>query len=67
MQKLGDRFSLVLGSLCYVTFLGAFILPLKRAEYPDNETLQNMYWFIYISLLIGATLCGFGASILWVA
>jgi len=53
--------------MCYVTYLGAYILPLKRTEYPDNETLQGMYWFIYVSLLVTAAICGFGASILWVA
>jgi hypothetical protein len=37
--KLGDKLSLAIGALCYVAYLGAFILPLKRSEHKDSKTL----------------------------
>lgn len=48
VTKLGDKLSLAIGAFCYVAYLGAFILPLKRSELKDNETLQNMYNFIIV-------------------
>ena len=55
------------GALCYAFYVGAFILALERAENPNSETWKNLYWFIYAFILVSAALCGFGASILWVA
>ena len=58
-----------LGSLCYVFYLGSFILPLMRSEFPNNGIMQStaMYWFIYVFQLVSAIVCGFGASIFWIA
>jgi len=67
VERLGEKCAMTVGGLCYVLYCAAFILPLKRTENPENETLQNMYWHIYVSLIVGAVLVGFGASILWVA
>jgi len=39
VRKLGDKWAMTVGGLCYVLYCAAFILPLKRTEYPENETL----------------------------
>jgi hypothetical protein len=39
VTKCGDRLSLVLGGLCYVAYMAAFIAPTFRYENPDNQTL----------------------------
>jgi len=65
--KLGHRFSLLLGALTYSIYISAFILPIERANNPDNKTLQSMYGAIYGILIGVAALNGFGASVLWVA
>jgi len=67
VEKWGEKRTMTIGGLCYVFYCAAFILPLKRTEQPENETLQGMYWHIYFSLIFGAVMVGFGASILWVA
>jgi MFS family permease len=37
-----------------------------RAEYPENETLQNMYGFIYGLIFFCSMISGFGNALLWV-
>merc|ERR1712228_323354 len=66
VKKLGERCAMCLGSMTYTLLSASFILPLKRAENPENKTLQGMYTFIYVSLLVCALILGWGASILWV-
>ena len=39
VNKMGERCALGCGSLCYVFYLGAFIPPLLRSEYKENQTL----------------------------
>jgi len=39
VNKLGVKCALGCGALCYVFYLGAFIPPLLRSEFPENKTL----------------------------
>lgn len=64
---LGDKWTMFVGALCYAFYVGAFILALERSEHPDSEKWASMYNFIYGFILVSAAICGFGASILWVA
>ena len=64
---LGDKWSLTLGALCLGTYVGATILPLEMQENPDDKSLQKLHEVAYGLTLVGAAICGFGASILWVA
>jgi len=67
VHALGDKWSLILGSLTYAIYTASQILPVLRSENPDNKTLHNMYNFMYGLILFTAALNGWGASILWVA
>lgn len=67
VHALGDKWSLILGSLTYAIYTASQILPVLRSENPDNKTLAGMYNFMYGLILFTAALNGWGASILWVA
>jgi len=67
VKKLGARYSIVIGALCYSTYVATFILPAFRTENPGSTLFLLNKTFIYVLILICACLAGFGASILWVA
>jgi MFS family permease len=67
VRKLGVKWCIVLGCMTHVLQTGSQILPLERAEHPTNQTLQNMYGFIYGMNICLSAINGFGNSILWVA
>ena len=48
-------------------FLASFMLPLIRNRYPENETLNDMYGFIYYILVQNSFISGFFQSCFWVA
>jgi MFS family permease len=64
---LGDKYSLIIGSLTYAIYTASQVLPVLRSEHPDNKTLHDLYGFMYGLILFTAALNGWGASILWVA
>ena len=57
---------MTIGALFYMLYLAIYILPLERSEHKDNETLQNLYWFIYVSILVVSIVTGFGGGLIWV-
>lgn len=59
--------SLVIGSFCYCFFVASFILPAYRSEMPNSDLFLLNRTFIQVFVLFGASVNGFGASILWVA
>ena len=64
----GERFSMVVGALCYTLYTGCFILASGRNKYSDQDDLWLFNKsFIKAILLISAAVNGFGAAILWVA
>ena len=67
VRKLGAKTSLVVGSLCYSFYVGAFILPALRSQHLDSTNGLLNYSFIYSVILFAACINGFGASLLWVA
>ena len=67
MHCLGDKYSLIIGSLTYAIYTASQVLPVLRSEHPDNKTLHDLYGFMYGLILFTAALNGWGASILWVA
>jgi hypothetical protein len=65
VRKLGDKYAFSLGTFCLSFYIGGFFLPMMRAEYKDNETLQGMYGFIYGFILFCAIMGGLGNALLW--
>ncbi len=69
VNKVGTRFSLVLGGFCYFFWVLCFLCPAYYHKYKDDEPSifllnVNFIWFIEI---FAAAVNGFGAGILWVA
>jgi hypothetical protein len=60
VNKLGERMSLFLGSCSLLLNVLCYILPTLRSENPDNETLRDMYWFIYVLIMAANVFTGFG-------
>jgi Ion channel regulatory protein UNC-93 len=67
VNYLGAKISLVLGSACYVFYVGSFIFPALRTEYPLSDSIFLDRTFIQVTIMITAIIIGFGAAILWVA
>lgn len=67
VNKLGERMSLVVGSLCYALYVATFILAAFRNENPDSTSWILNKQLIAWLILITAAINGFGAGILWVA
>jgi len=67
VKKLGAKYCLVLGALCYSSYVATFILPAFRTENPDSTVFILNKTLIEVLILGCAALSGFGASILWVA
>jgi hypothetical protein len=59
--------SLVIGAFCYTFYVASFVLPAFKAQMPDSDSWILNRTFIYVLILIGACINGFGAAILWVA
>ena len=67
VNKCGERFSMTAGSMCYTLYTASFILASAPSEYPNEDTWLYNDGFIKFVILFTAMICGFGASILWVA
>lgn len=67
VNRCGERVCMVGGALCYTMYNGCFILAAAPGQYPNNDSPFFSAGFIKFFILISAALCGFGASILWVA
>ena len=62
VKRMGCRISLSLAAACYACFVASFILPaLRTQKYEISRTT------VMSANLLGASICGFGAAILWVA
>ena len=67
VNKCGERFSMVLGSMNYTLYTASFILASAPSQFPEKAELWYMNGnFIKFVIMFTATCCGFGASILWV-
>jgi len=67
VHKLGVKFSLVLGALCYSFWILSFLVPVYSSRNTDSTLFLFKKGFMYFLLLFSAMVNGFGASILWVA
>jgi hypothetical protein len=67
VKKIGARWCLILGAFCYSFYVGSFVLPAYRTEFPDSTVFLLDKTFIFVFILIAACINGFGAAILWVA
>jgi MFS family permease len=66
VNKLGEKYSLMIGCSTYILYIGAFIPPCEWHEHPDDG-LGSDFVLMYVMLMVFAGATGFGASILWVA
>ena len=68
VKKCGERTSLIISSIGYGLFTASFILASVPVQYPE---LKDKWYlndnFIKFTNCLGASCCGFGAAILWVA
>ena len=62
VYSLGVRNSLILGSLCFVFWIGITIIPMVSQS--DNDTFLM---FIYTSSMLAGLVLGIGSSLIWVA
>ena len=68
VNKWGERASMTFGSMCYTLYTASFIFAAIPGQYPSSkDSWYASKGFIYFFNFFGASLCGFGASILWVA
>ena len=69
VNKCGERFSMTVGALCYTMYLACFILASAPGQFPEAAKNSGFLsdGFIAFFILFSAAVCGFGASILWVA
>jgi len=67
VNKMGERFSLAVGSQCYTLYISSFALAAASAEKPDSNSWFLNSTFISSAILIAAAANGFGAAILWTA
>ena len=67
VNKCGERFALVLGSLCYAPYAAGFILASASIKHSDNDLVILSKGFIQWVMIVNAVVNGFGAAILWVA
>ena len=66
VNKYGERFSMVVGSMTYSLYTGSFILASAPGQYPDHDEWYLSDSFIKFIIILTAACCGFGAAILWV-
>jgi hypothetical protein len=62
VRKIGARYSMFLGSLCYTAYVGSFILASMRKDHSGISKL-----LLQVVICVAAIINGFGAAILWVA
>ena len=68
VNKCRERFSLTVGSMCYIFYTASFILASLPGQYPDKEgSWFASKDFIGFMNITGSIICGFGSAILWVA
>ena len=67
VNRCGERFALVLGSLCYAPYIAGFILASGSIKYKDKDLVILSKGFIQGVMFVNAVINGFGAAILWVA
>ena len=67
VKKLGAKTSLIFGAFCYSAYVASFILPAFRNENPQSDSFIYNKKFDMSVIAIGASICGFGAAILWTA
>ena len=67
VHKLGDKLSLVMGSLTYTFYVGCMILPVYSSENAESPNWENLHGFISFMLIFSAAVNGFGASIMYVS
>lgn len=66
VNKLGNKWPLVIGCASYCLYIASFIPPCLLNENPTGP-LKNYHELMYISMMVCASLTGFGGAILWVA
>jgi len=64
VTKMGDKWSLFVGTMCLGVYSGVFILPLELHE-ADNVD-PTYHKIAYAVVMLGAVVNGIGESILWV-
>ena len=65
--KLGTKWSLIVGGLCYFFWVFCFILPAFYSENMGSDLKIFSESFIYFLILLASGINGFGAGILWTA
>jgi hypothetical protein len=60
IRKLGDKWSIVIS--CFICVIGtvAQLLAVLRGNYPDSKIWINLYWPIYVLILLTSALNGAG-------
>jgi len=67
IKKLGDRMSMIIGTISYFIYIGTQFLALLRSKYPDSWLgAPYMHTVIYVMLLVTAAMNGFGCALYWV-
>lgn len=66
VKKLGARNSQTLGAFCFTFYVAAFVLPAFRSENPNSESWLLNRTLIQVVIMIGASINGFGAALIWV-
>ena len=67
INKLGDRMSMVIGTVSYFVYIGFQFLALLRSKYPDSWLgAPYMHTVLYVALLVTAFLNGIGCALYWV-
>lgn len=62
VHKLGVKTSLIVGSICFVIWIGITIVPMVF----DSDS-RSIFEIIYISSMLGGIVLGFGSALIWVA
>ena len=68
VNMLGERFSIVSGSITYALYNGSFILASAPSQFPEKADSWYMQEnFITFVILFCSATCGLGASVIWVS
>ena len=62
IKAIGNRWALTLGALTYTIYTGLQILPVEQSE---NGYFKDGHTWIYIVVVLGAMINGWGASLCW--
>ena len=63
---LGDRWSMVIGSITYCLLTVTQLLSIIWYENRESDTWKNLYWPIYVSQLVFAVVNGWGNALIFV-